>query len=92
MHGKADRGKDIIQHAVYAQTTGQWDQCKKEGGGTKFLKKEKKAKKERKEQGENQTLERVEIDIKKGWTPETGGEVGVTNISDKKVRLRQERT
>ncbi len=31
------------------------------------------------------------IDIKRGCTPETGAEVGVTNITNKKGRLRQER-
>jgi hypothetical protein len=39
-----------------------------------------------KKDGGHQTLIRVKIDIKKGWTPETRGEVGVTNISNKKVR------
>jgi hypothetical protein len=33
----------------------------------------------------------VKIDIKKGWASERGGEMGVTNIIDKKVRLRKER-
>jgi hypothetical protein len=33
----------------------------------------------------------VQIDINRGRTPKTGAEVGVTNISDKKGRLRQER-
>jgi hypothetical protein len=38
-----------------------------------------------------QTLKRVKIDIKKGWTSERGGKLGVTNIRDKKFRLRKER-
>ncbi len=52
-----------------------------------------KVKQHRKERGGggHQPLKRVKIDIKKGWTPERGGEVGVINISDKKVRLRKER-
>jgi hypothetical protein len=85
-----DRDKDIIRMQCMRRPLDNGSSVKKRGEVNK--KRKRKQKKGRKGEGGNQKLERVEFDIKKGWTPETGGEVGVTNISDKKVRLRQERT